>query len=139
MIEDVKVEKLDAKIISDKKFRKETRENNPNESKEELNNFQNLPFINLFLIITILFLSYLTISIMLIAFGVIAIHQSLWEGDLLNGFSSLPWGIVLTIIGALMALPIIKYIKILIKVLIQSHNFHKELRKLEELKGKHGI
>ncbi|MGL5591149.1 MAG: hypothetical protein ACRDCF_00200 [Mycoplasmoidaceae bacterium] len=139
MSEDVKVEKVDAKIISDKKFRKEIREDNPKVKREEYDRFSKFPFIKLLLIVVILFLSYLTVSIMLITFGVIAIHQSLWEGDLLNGFSSLPWGIIFVTIGALMALPIIRYIKTLIKILIQSHQFHKELKKLEELKDKHGI
>ncbi|MGL5246497.1 MAG: hypothetical protein ACRC8C_02940 [Mycoplasmoidaceae bacterium] len=138
MSEEVKVEKLDAKIISNKEFRKEIKEDHAKGQAEE-HHIHKLPFIKLLLTITILFLSYLTVIVMLITFGIISMHQSLREGNLLNGLSSMPWGIVLFIIGFLMALPIIKYIKKLIQILIKSHNFHKDLKKLEKLKGKHGI
>lgn len=120
MNDEIIVEKLDGKIINDKKFKKIR--------KEKINDFPKLPFIKFFLIIIILFLAYLTMTVMLITFGIISIHQSLWNGNLLNGFSSMPWGIILFVIGFLMALPIIRYLKTLIKLLIQNYKFNKELK-----------
>ncbi len=118
MNDEVKVEKLNAKIIKNNKFRKE--------HEPELAALQKWPFIKLFLIIAIVFLSYLTVSIMLITFGVISMHQSLWKGNLLNGLSSMPWGIILFAIGFFMILPILRYIKTLIKFLINQYKLQKQ-------------
>ncbi|MGL4616701.1 MAG: hypothetical protein ACRCUM_00525 [Mycoplasmoidaceae bacterium] len=139
MSEEIKVEKLDAKIISDKKLRKENKENYSKDYKIEKNNLHKLPFIKLFLIMITLFLFYLAVIVTLITFGVISMHQNLWGGNLLNGFSSMPWGTILFIIGFLMLLPIIKYIKKVIQILIKNHHFNKDLKKIKEVKDKHGI
>ena len=118
MNDEVKVEKLNAKIIKNNKFRKE--------HEPELAALQKWPFIKLFLIIAIVFLSYLTVSIMLITFGVISMHQSLWKGNLLNGLSSMPWGIILLAIGYFKIRPILRYIKTLLRFLITRHKVEEE-------------
>ena len=118
MNDEVKVEKLNAKIIKNNKFRKE--------HEPELATLQKWHFIKLFLIIAIVFLSYLTISVMLIPYGSISMHQSHWKGNLLNGLSSIPWGIILFAIGFFMILPILRYIKTLIKFLINQYKLQKQ-------------
>ena len=118
MKDEVKVEKQNEKISKNNKFRKE--------QEREWAALQKCPFIKLLLVIAIEFLSYLTVSIMLITFGVISMHQSLWKLNLLNALSSMPWEIILFAIGFFMILPILRYIKTLIKFLINQYKLQKQ-------------
>ena len=118
MNDEVKVGKLNAKIIKNNKYSKE--------HEPELAAPQKCPLRKLYFVIAIEILSYLSDSIMLVTFGDISMHQSLWKGNLLNGLSSMPWGIILFAIGFFMILPILRYIKTLIKFLINQYKLQKQ-------------